>query len=191
MHEPVKSSIIPRNRYEFGHLLTVLGYRKAIEIGTDLGTFACHLLDHWNGELLCVDDFRAYEWNEYRRDCDKIIAATRLAKYGGRGRVVQATSDELSGSLPDWYREQLDFVYVDADHDYDSVLNDLNVWWPLITDRGMIAGHDYDIERHPDVVRAVDEFAAGIERTVYVVVGDEYCCSWFICKNATNKILYD
>jgi predicted O-methyltransferase YrrM len=39
--------------------------------------------------------------------------------------------------------ERFDFVYVDARHDYKGVLLDLEDWWPLVNEGGIMAGHDY------------------------------------------------
>jgi cephalosporin hydroxylase len=52
-------------------------------------------------------------------------------------------------------------VFIDAAHDYDSVLADLRAWTPKVSKvlyNGIIAGHDYD---HPPVRQAVDEFFGG------------------------------
>lgn len=49
------------------------------------------------------------------------------------------------------------FVFVDAAHDRESVLADLAAWWPKVTTGGTIAGHDYD-DHWPPVVEAVNEF---------------------------------
>jgi hypothetical protein len=50
----------------------------------------------------------------------------------------------------------LAFVYLDASHDYENVKNDIDAWYPKIKKNGMLAGHDW---QHPDVVKAVTEFA--------------------------------
>jgi predicted O-methyltransferase YrrM len=39
--------------------------------------------------------------------------------------------------------ESVDFVYVDARHDYTSVKQDLETWWPKVKRGGILAGHDY------------------------------------------------
>jgi hypothetical protein len=37
----------------------------------------------------------------------------------------------------------LDVVYIDARHDYSSVLADLEAWWPKVRIGGLLAGHDF------------------------------------------------
>jgi len=50
----------------------------------------------------------------------------------------------LSWDGADFYKhESLDFVFIDASHDYASVLKDLTAWYPKIKKGGVIAGHDY------------------------------------------------
>ncbi|GAG06020.1 unnamed protein product, partial [marine sediment metagenome] len=46
----------------------------------------------------------------------------------------------------------VDFVYVDASHDYDSVKNDIYTWFTKLKQGGWMAGHDYQY----DVATAVD-----------------------------------
>ena len=69
------------------------------------------------------------------------------------------TSLEAAPLIPD---HSLDFAYVDARHDYASVLEDLEAWFPKVKPGGILAGHDYaDIEFGKNVFgvkSAVDEF---------------------------------
>ena len=50
----------------------------------------------------------------------------------------------------------LDFVFIDAAHDYESVTKDLNSWFPKIKIGGIISGHDY--RPHMGVYPAVNNF---------------------------------
>ena len=56
----------------------------------------------------------------------------------------------------------MDFVYIDARHDYESVLEDLDAWCPKMKPGGIIAGHDYVdgmfAQGDFGVKSAVDEF---------------------------------
>ena len=62
-------------------------------------------------------------------------------------------------------KEPLDFVYVDARHDYCGVTEDISLYWPLIRPGGIMAGHDY--ENGPDVMRKSGQ-------------------DWAVCMNGTR-----
>lgn len=66
--------------------------------------------------------------------------------------------------------ESLSFVFIDADHDYQSVLADMQAWWPKIRPDGLLCGHDYGVYGDADggwgVQRAVDEFAGSLNLIV-------------------------
>lgn len=48
----------------------------------------------------------------------------------------------------------IDFLFLDADHRYEEVVNDLAAWTPKIKRDGIISGHDY---HHTEVMWAVNE----------------------------------
>lgn len=50
----------------------------------------------------------------------------------------------------------LDFVFVDASHEYEHVKQDIASWLPKIAAGGLLAGHDYD-DNWPGVKAAVQE----------------------------------
>lgn len=67
----------------------------------------------------------------------------------------------LSVTAAATYQDQsLDFVFIDASHDYQSVRQDILAWLPKVKPGGTIAGHDYD--RYP-VARAVQEIFEKVE----------------------------
>ena len=39
--------------------------------------------------------------------------------------------------------ESLDFVYIDANHAYDWVVQDIELWYPKVKKGGILWGHDY------------------------------------------------
>ncbi len=51
-----------------------------------------------------------------------------------------------------------DVVFIDADHTYDATRENIRLWRDKLKPGGLLAGHDYNPEDWPDVVRAVDEF---------------------------------
>lgn len=52
----------------------------------------------------------------------------------------------------------LDFIFIDAGHDYNSVTKDLTAWYPKLKENGVIAGHDYHNNGSNAVKSAVDNF---------------------------------
>jgi hypothetical protein len=53
----------------------------------------------------------------------------------------------------------LDFVFIDAAHDYESVKADINAWHPKVKIGGIISGHD---ALYPPVATAVNELLSGV-----------------------------
>ena len=43
----------------------------------------------------------------------------------------------------DFNDESVDFIWIDADHHYSSVIQDIRAWYPKLKVGGIIAGHDY------------------------------------------------
>ena len=76
--------------------------------------------------------------------------------------------------------ESLDFVYIDAGHDHESVRKDLDCWYPKVRWGGVFSGHDYrgTFHEHKGVKKAVDDFMQRLGRKVRV--GREE--NWWIKK---------
>ena len=53
---------------------------------------------------------------------------------------------------------ELDFVFIDGEHNYEAAKADIEAWWPKVRSGGLLISHDYDRQRFPGVCRAVDEF---------------------------------
>jgi len=56
--------------------------------------------------------------------------------------------------------ESLDFVFIDAAHDYQNVKQDINAWYEKVKYGGILAGHDYYSSGFKGVALAVNEFVA-------------------------------
>lgn len=158
---------------ERGELPHVLNERRlfgcAAEIGVWRGYFSHRLLGKWKGaHLLSIDPWTAAPQNEYvdlanvtQAEHDRNYEATRakLARYGSRSSVWRMSSARAAANVPP---HSLDFVYIDARHDFDSVKEDLALWYGRVRPGGILAGHDYLDGELPGgrfgVKRAVDEF---------------------------------
>ncbi len=65
---------------------------------------------------------------------------------------VEAANTYADGSL--------DFVMLDAGHEYEDVRSDILAWWPKVKVGGIIAGDDYQND-FPGVMQAVNELFPG------------------------------
>ena len=59
--------------------------------------------------------------------------------------------DMENGEIPN----DLDLVYIDANHEYESVLNDMGKWLPKVRTGGILSGDDYS---RPQTAKAVVDF---------------------------------
>lgn len=87
---------------------------------------------------------------------------------------LRMTSVEAAAGFAD---RSLDFVFIDAAHDYDSVSSDLWAWVPKVKVGGIIAGHDHS---HGPIQRALKEQLPKAARYKPENKGD----SWFWVKTA-------
>lgn len=55
----------------------------------------------------------------------------------------------------------LEWVHLDARHDYASVKADIESWLPKVKPGGWLSGDDYDETKWPEVVKAVGELLPG------------------------------
>jgi hypothetical protein len=195
--------VMPRpvviTRYELPVLLNrrrLLGL--GFEVGVRVGAFSEFLLDRWRGRLLVsVDPWLAAPRDEYRDVAnvdqdrhDALHAETceRLRRFGNRSEVWRLASTEAA---PRVLPASADFVYIDARHDYPSVLEDLEHWYPKIRPGGILAGHDYVDGEFAEgvfgVKSAVDEFCSTRRLRVDRTIIDRPWISWIVSVPRTGR----
>jgi hypothetical protein len=101
----------------------------------------------------CVDTFEGGpEHNNIDTSNLYDIFISNMKPFENNYNVLKMTSVEASKQYED---NSLDFVFIDACHDYECVNEDIKVWYPKVKIGGILAGHDYPA--FPGVVRAVHE----------------------------------
>ena len=75
----------------------------------------------------------------------------KLKNYPNKTFIKKSSVDAVS-LLP-----QLDFVYIDGNHNYESVKEDIEHYYPLVKPNGFFGGHDF-YGNFKGVVLAVTEF---------------------------------
>ena len=130
---------------------------NGVEIGVYKGDNAEFILNVLKPTMLYLidpwDNFVDTDSNEIIGETHYIETQQRLEEYGNK-RLIKKTSKEASKLFKDG---EFDFAYIDADHHYNSVINDLKLWYPKVKKGGVLAGHDYHRSME-GVVMAVNEF---------------------------------
>lgn len=134
-------------------------YRRGVEIGVKEGRFISYILNtNKNLQMIAVDPWEAQpnsNENYSEWDFDSIFKQyrNRIKPFKQRVLEMRMYSGKASKLIDD---ESVDFVFIDAQHDYDSVKHDIDCWFPKIRRGGLICGHDYE-PNFPGVVKAVNE----------------------------------
>ncbi len=74
--------------------------------------------------------------------------------FGDVIALIVSDSETASSFFAD---QSLDWVHLDARHDYESVKADIKAWMPKVKSGGWLTGDDYDDIKWPGVVNAVRE----------------------------------
>lgn len=173
-----------KSRYDFAEYCNQLNLTGwAVEIGSDRGYFAKRFVEKWHGHsFYCVDPYEdnLAGYNDdirWPREPDMQLAIAALAPYHDKVRFIRLTSEKACTALS--YMSP-HFVYIDGNHDYEYVKQDIELWWPRLRDGGVLAGHDYSLHT-PGVGKAVEEFFAPLGLKVMLTRENEYK-SWHVRK---------
>jgi hypothetical protein len=129
--------------------------KKMIEIGCYLG-ISTELFAMFCKEITSIDLWgmdETYDGGENPKEYWPIIekqARDRLSKYTN----VTLIKDNSLNASKNFENELLDLVYLDGNHSYDGVINDVSYWYNKIKIGGVLSGHDYN---QISVKKAVDE----------------------------------
>lgn len=108
--------------------------------------FNVYIVDTWEGSPEFNLDIRA------RRE--KAFDAFLKNMRGRHYNLLKMPSNEAVKKFPD---NSLDVVFIDMNHSYESVKEDIKIWYPKVKVNGYLAGHDYNTGAFPGLVWAVHQ----------------------------------
>ena len=159
---------------------------RFVEIGCWKGKSAAYMCveianSNKDIEFFCVDTWEGSVEHEGMEELPKLydIFIDNMRPVGEYYFPLKMTSLEAVQKFKD---ESLDFVFIDASHEYEDVRDDILAWYPKVKPGGIIAGHDYYHEEHdwfPGVKQAVNELLPGF-------IPDERC--WIYYKQDKSKL---
>ncbi len=158
------------NRQHLAELFCELGYTKGAEIGVRSGNYSKCLLDaNPNLTLYSVDPWFPYaRVTQEQQDKHYQHCCGKLKEYGDRSKIVKATSMEALKIVPD----DLDFVYLDANHEFDHIMKDLIEWSYKVRKGGVVSGHDYYQFYQAGIIQAVNCYTNAHNITQWYITRD-------------------
>ncbi len=173
-------------------LFAELGYRSGAEIGVNKGSNAMRF-NRANPDctLYCIDPWVLYGgMNDFddaaERETTYALAKQRLDPIDN----VQIIRKYSMDALQDFENESLDFVYIDGNHEWPYITQDIFYWAQKVKPGGIVSGHDYLTNPRAcafnQVTEAVDAYtkAFGIRKWFVFGKGDfpAHPGSWFWVK---------
>lgn len=139
-----------------------------VEIGLGQGKSSAYLAveiinSEKNIKLDCIDCWDIREFP----DSDGTIAFKHNLKPIWNLLDISVTQNFSVNESNNYKSNSLDFVFIDGDHSYNAVTQDIEHWLPKIKQNGIIAGHDYTNEYLESVVKAVDDYFTKLNTKVY------------------------
>jgi hypothetical protein len=139
------------SRNDLPALCRELGFTRGAEIGVWKGAYSaafCHANPAMH--MLCVDPWSSYPaWKDTKNEMPLPEAKLFMAAAYRKARevleplnttIVRNHSKYAVKDVPD---RSLDFAFIDGNHVYDAVLQDITLWAPKVRVGGILAGHDY------------------------------------------------
>jgi len=135
-----------------------------VEVGIYVGSslIAWSLIREGRGDCIGIDNW-AYAEQGTPQQREKCYHNIEVA--GSPARVLEMDSVEAAETV----QAPLAFVFIDGDHSYASVKQDIELWTTKVASGGVVAFHDYGAKRHPGVRQAIDEWQL---RTPWTFLGE-------------------
>ena len=159
---------------------------EGAEIGSAQGQFAAKIMSVWKGKkLYMVDPWNVQTTQEYPEKHNHIdfdhwySCCQAMAENDNRIQLMKMMSVEAVSRIRNM---SLDWVYIDANHAYGHVLEDLDLWYPKVKVGGLFGGHDFYTNTKDgnwcEVDSAVERWTR--ERNITFTVTP--CTSWWSIK---------
>jgi len=144
LNEKGRPYVIPNSlRRYLPEFFKQMGYKVGAEVGVYRGGY-CKEFCEAGLKMYAVDPWKGYkgsgrsEQKQEEQDKSYEIAKETLAPYDCT-LVRKASMD----AVKDFEDESLDFVYIDGDHRFRYIAEDIVEWEKKVKKGGIVSGHDY------------------------------------------------
>ncbi len=168
--------------------------KVCVEVGVAQGDYSDEILRRKPATLYLVDSWQTYpgwpskaeDWAAGHKTTYQKMYEQVCKKYARNSNILIKRKFSIMAAL-DFNCGVLDFVYIDACHEFKAVMADIEAWWPMIKNGGWLCGHDYSDPNNIGlgVKEAVDKWCAGTNHPLDLLTntkGDGGVQSWGVRK---------
>jgi predicted O-methyltransferase YrrM len=128
---------------------------KFVEIGGWFGRSSCYMGERIKQSEKSISLYTIDIWTHEghqnmghhetinERGGTMLSAFRSYMEEAGVSHIVNPIQGNSHQAHENFENESLDFIFVDGDHTWDGVKNDIVLWWPKLKPGGVMAGHDY------------------------------------------------
>jgi SAM-dependent methyltransferase len=176
-------SVIKENKYINFIEVGVWEGQNIIAIAKEFPDTICYGVDpydymEYSNQLSLKDEKSHLLKSESENVYNKTLAYTK--KYSNFHLIRKSSLD----AAKEFEQESVDLVFIDANHSYESVKNDIDLWLQKVKPGGVLSGHDYSIDFF-GVIQAVNEKLG----TDNIVVKSD--ATWFYYEKSLKTRLND
>jgi len=161
-------------------------FEVGVEIGTDHGGYARDICERYpEVRLTTIDPFVAYTEGDdvkSQEDVDQIHQEAKdlLSNYWNC-KLVRKTSMD---AVKDYKPNSIDFVFIDGNHEFDHVYEDIVEWTKIVKSGGIVCGHDYkkDDKLKYGVIEAVNKYVEENNIPLYILRKGTFVDCWMFYK---------
>ena len=125
-------------------LLNELNFKVGAEIGVQRGYWTAALFKYIPGlKMYSIDGWRTYDTYVDIKEQEKCDKYYEEAKEITKGYDCQLIKKLRMEAVNDFEDESLDFVYLDGNHAFKYITEDIEEWSKKVRKDGLIMGHDY------------------------------------------------
>jgi len=150
-----------KNKLISGLELGVQIGNNSISILKELNIHTLYLVDSWNNYVEKEISNKTYRQN--------YLLVLKKFQYNNKVKIIKGFSETIAKDFDD---NILDFIYIDANHNYNFVYQDLDLWSKKVKINGIISGHD--VFNHNDVLLAVKDWCIKNKYKFYINPPDWY-----------------
>lgn len=153
-------------RSELPKYFKELGFKTGVEVGVYKGEFTELFLKE-GLYVYAIDPWLAYSEQSRQERQEFLYRHTlrELKKYPNCEIIRKSSMD----AVKDFKDNSLDFVYLDGDHSFQAITNDICEWEKKVKIGGILAGHDYTGQSSQFVPYVVDAYAKAYGRKLITI----------------------